>query len=232
MVIKFLDLCCKAGGCSVGYYRAAKELGLEIEITGVDIEPQPNYPFKFVQADAVEYFNDNHHLFTHFHASPPCQPFSNSTFKARSTGKVYKDNLTLIQESFKRISNPCVIENVPNAPIRNDVTLYGYMFGLKLLRKRFFELHNWFMLAAMPPQKKGTCIAGDFAQVYGKGQLRAPRSDVKYKVPGNGVKEVWSNAMGIDWMTIPELAEAIPPAYTHYIGLHLFEYQKRPFSVE
>ena len=74
--IKLLDLCCKAGGAAMGYKQAADDLGIKITITGIDIEPQPNYPFNFIQADAVEYLRNNWQNYTHVHASPPCQAYS------------------------------------------------------------------------------------------------------------------------------------------------------------
>ena len=82
--IKLLDLCAKAGGCSVGYFQSAQDLGFEIEITGIDIEPQPNYPYNFIQTDAVAYLKKNYKKYTHIHASPPCQKYSNSTAVAKA----------------------------------------------------------------------------------------------------------------------------------------------------
>jgi DNA (cytosine-5)-methyltransferase 1 len=225
MEIKLLDLCCKAGGAAMGYFQAATELGVEIEITGIDIEPQPNYPFKFVQADAVEYLQANYQEFTHIHASPPCQKYSVSTVQARKAGKIYKDNLTEIQIGIKATGLPGIIENVMQAPIPGDVVLSGHMFGLQVLKKRKFQLINFFMLNPIIPPKRGTVQNGDYAQVLGHGQLRV--TDGKpFKIKGKNVNEVWSNAMGIDWMSNNELAEAIPPAYTKYIGKHFFKVTK------
>lgn len=215
--VRLLDLCCKAGGCSMGYYQAAKDLGIEIEITGVDIEPQPNYPFNFIQADAVEYLKANWQNYTHLHASPPCQEYSVSTTQFRQDGKKYRDNLQELRIEMKKTGLPGVVENVMPAPIPGDIVLRGDMFGLKVLRKRKFELINWFAMAPTIGQKIGSVKNGDYAQVLGKGQLQVTGGK-KFKVPGNNVIEVWRNAMQIDWMTKEELAEAIPPAYTRYIG--------------
>ncbi len=220
-VIKLLDLCCKAGGCSMGYYKAAIDLGYQIEITGVDIEHQPNYPFKFIQACAVEYLSNNWHEYTHFHTSPPCQEYTVATVQFRMNGKKYRDNLEPLRELLKKTKRPGVIENVMQAPISPDVILRGDMFGLKVLRARKFELLNWFMLNPVMPHKIGSVKDGDFAQVVGKGQLKVTGGK-KFKIPGNNVTEVWSNAMGIDWMTNNELTEAIPPEYTRFIGRELF----------
>lgn len=222
-MIKLLDLCCKAGGCSMGYYQAAQDLGIDIEITGVDIEAQPNYPFNFVQADAEQYFINNWQKFTHVHASPPCQEYSVSTIQMRKNGKIYRDNLFPLQNVIAKSGLPGVIENVPTAPIRPDVVLRGDMFGLKVLRKRHFELINWFMMTSPMPRQIGSVKEGDYAQVLGKGQLKVTGGK-PFKVPGKNVNEVWRNAMGIDWMTNLELAEAIPPAYTRYIGNDFFKH--------
>jgi DNA (cytosine-5)-methyltransferase 1 len=221
--IRLLDLCCKAGGCSVGYKQAAEELGLKIKIVGVDIDPQPNYPFEFVKADASDFFMQEWQQFTHYHASPPCQEYTTSTVEFRLKGKKYKDNLTDIQLLFNASGMPSVIENVMPAPICGDVILRGDMFKLGVLRKRKFELVNWFMLNPVMPHKIGTVKAGDYAQVLGKGQLQVT-GGAKFKIPGQNVTEVWSNAMGIDWMTKEEMAEAIPPAYTRFIGQYFFQH--------
>lgn len=221
-MIKLLDLCCKAGGCSMGYYQAAKELGIDIQITGVDIDPQPNYPFVFIQDDAVEYLAENINNYTHLHASPPCQEYSISTVQFRNAGKKYRDNLIELRQLMISSGLPGVIENVPTSPIRPDLVLRGDMFGLKVLRKRHFELVNWFSMKPFIPKKQGSVKAGDYAQVLGKGQKKVTGGQ-KFKIEGKNVNEIWSNAMDIDWMTNLELAEAIPPAYTKYIGIDFFK---------
>ena len=215
--LHLLDLCCKAGGCSMGYFQAAKDLGIDLSITGVDIETQPNYPFKFVQDDAVEFLKANFEDYTHIHASPPCQPYSTSTIEFRNNGKIYRDNLLDLIVEMSSTGLPGVVENVMPAPIPGDIILRGDMFGLKVLRKRKFHLLNWFCMNPVIPDKIGSVKAGDYAQVLGKGQLKVTGGE-KFKIEGNNVLEVWSNAMGINWMTIEELAEAIPPAYTRFIG--------------
>lgn len=215
--IKLLDLCCKAGGCSMGYYQAAQDLGIDIEITGIDIEPQPNYPFNFIKDDAVEYLKHNWEKYSHLHASPPCQEYSVSTSPFKIKGKRYRDNLMEIRIEMSKTQLPGVVENVMPAPIPGDIVLRGDMFGLKVLRQRKFECINWFALCPMLPPKLGSVKNGDYAQVLGKGQLKVTNGQ-RFKVEGNNVLEVWRNAMQIDWMNKNELAEAIPPAYTRYIG--------------
>jgi DNA (cytosine-5)-methyltransferase 1 len=220
--VRLLDLCCKAGGCSMGYFLAAKDLGIDIEIIGVDIEPQPNYPFRFIKADAVEYLKANWQNFTHIHASPPCQEYSVSTTQFKKKGKKYRDNLHELKFEMKKTGLPGVLENVMPAPISGDIVLRGDMFGLKVLRKRKFELINWFAMAPTIGQKFGSVKNGDYAQVVGKGQLKTTNGK-KFKIPGNNITEVWRNAMQIDWMTKEELAQAIPPAYMRYIGRDFFK---------
>lgn len=221
-MIKLLDLCCKAGGASMCYYQAAKDLRINIEITGIDIEYQKNYPFNFIKCDAVEFLKSNFNFFTHIHASPPCQKYSVSTSKFKAKGKIYPDNLEALKKEMEKTGLPGVIENVMPAPIKNDIILRGDMFGLKVLKKRKFELINWFCLSPYIPQKIGSVKAGDFAQVIGNGQLSVTGGE-KFKVEGLSIKEKWSNAMGINWMKeYSEFAEAIPPAYTRYIGKSFF----------
>ena len=222
--IQLLDLCCKAGGCSVGYYRIAKQLGYDIEITGVDIEPQPNYPFNFIQGCALKYLKKNYKKYTHIHASPPCQLYSNSTAvnKVKNPEKEYSDILIPITEFLRQIKIPNVIENVLQAPIRKDIVLNGDMFKLKVIRSRKFETNNFFMMQPLKPKRLGTVKNGDYAMCVGNGQLKV-KNGKRFNVPGNNIIEVWSNAMGINWMTnYKELAEAIPPAYTEYIGYYFF----------
>lgn len=218
--IILLDTCCYAGGCSVGYKRAADELRIPIKIIGVDINPQPNYPFEFVQADALQFMRDNvisigGGSFTHFHSSPPCQ--THSVTKSL-TKKEYIDILPEMRELLKATGKPYVIENVPGAPLKNYVVLCGSMFGLKVRRHRLFECNPEI---SFPP----------FAcNCYGSTNSHRGFSSFK-----NGAKLITvagknfaiadgKQAMGIDWMkTSNELANAIPPAYTHWIGLQIFK---------
>lgn len=223
-VIKLLDLCCKAGGCSVGYYMAAQALGLNIQIVGVDKDQQPDYPFTFVQADAVKYLQNNLDQFDIFHASPPCQKHSVSTAPHRKNGKQYPDIIEPLRQLIAQTQKPGIIENVPTAPVRPDVVLTGNMFGLKVLRKRHFELLNWFMLNPYLPEKVGSVKAGDYACVFGKAAYRKSKGDAMPKFKQSTVVKTWGYAMGIDWMTKDtDLAEAIPPAYTQYIGVELLK---------
>lgn len=213
--MKLLDTYCKAGGCSKGYADAG------FEVVGVDIEEQDNYPFDFYRGDAIEFIKKNGGDFDVIHASPPCQAYSVAGY---ATGKrdSYPDLVQATRTALESIGRPWIIENVPGAPLRVDLKLCGYMFGLKVIRERWFELGGGLFLMQIGfPNKKGTVRSGDFASVFGKGHYR---TDKKYSLPKfkkSSVRETWRYAMGIDWMNELELSQAIPPKYTEYIGRNI-----------
>lgn len=187
----------------MGYHRAGWE------IVGVDIEPQPRYPFKFIQSDAIEYLLAHWEEYDFFHASPPCQ--KNSTM----TRGLWKDRLDAhpeliapTREILIRTGKPYVIENVPGAPLLNPVLLCGSMFGLKVRRHRLFE--SSFMIFAPPCNHKAQ---GRVVGVYGHSGGSSKRDGLKF-----GGVEAWKEATGIDWMNRDELSQSIPPAYTEHIS--------------
>ncbi len=191
---KLLDLFCGAGGASMGYYRA----GFEVE--GVDNKPQPHYPFKFYQADALGFPLEGYDA---YHASPPCQKFSMMTRIHKNSHK-HPDLISPIRERLIQIGKPCVIENVIGAPIRPDLMLCGTMFGLKIPKHRIFEANVDMPILTM------TCNHENVYDPYHGGEM------------ARGEREKLSKVIGIDWfMTRPEVREAIPPAYTEYIGKYL-----------
>lgn len=204
--MKLLDLFCCAGGAGMGYHKAG------FEVTGVDIKPQPRYPFRFVQGDALEYLRDHGHEYDAIHASPPCQAYS-------VTKSLHKnDHPELIEptrEGLKRTGKPYVIENVEGAPLVNPLTLCGSMFGLKVYRHRLFECNPPIYF---PP---ATCNHS-FSMPASKGEYHTLE---KYEfitcVGHNFAAESGRIAMDIPWMTRDELAQAIPPAYTEFIGREL-----------
>ncbi len=214
-MIELLDLYCCAGGCSEGYERAARELGLSIRITGIDKDPQPRYKWNFIQTDALQYLAEHGQQYTHIHASPPCQEHS----RTRSLhDAAYEDLLEPTRAGLIQSGKPYVMENVLGAKMKNAIILDGPMFGLKVIRKRKFE-SNILLLEPGKGIKKGTL----------GGKNRTRRNPSHYFIVGGhqtGTLAEWRGAMGIDWMVREELAEAIPPAYTHWIGLQLFANQK------
>ena len=198
---KLLDLFCGAGGCSVGYDRAG------FDVTGVDITVMPRYPYEFHQVDAFHYLLEHGHRYDAIHASPPCQDHSTLSSLTGEHGTGWM--LAGMQQLLPTFGVPYVIENVPGAPMRTDYKLCGCMFGLPgLRRERWFET-SWRGYELRPPchhTGKTVTVAGH------PGGSSTRDGDV-----GSSTAE-WKVAMGIDWMTARELAQAIPPAYTEYIG--------------
>lgn len=206
--MKLLDLFCGAGGCSVGYARAG------FEVVGVDIRPQPRYPFKFHQADALDW--TSWHIeaaeFDAIHASPPCPAYSLvSGFQGAADR--HPDLIGPVRDLLDRAPTPYVIENVPGAPLRRDVVLCGEMFGLRVHRHRIFETRGFFVM--QPPHSR------HWRRGAATNCEKGP--DVARWITGNYADhQDAGDAMGIDWMKRgPELANAIPPAYTEHIGTYL-----------
>src|SRR6185503_7225741 len=139
---RLLDLFCGAGGAAMGYHRAG------FEVVGVDIEPQPRYPFQFWQADVMEwlpaYMNDARRYEDAIHASPPCQAYSHGSVRFRNEGKEYPDLLSSTRDLLERTGLPWVIENVPGAPMLPDIKICGCQVGHPELRRvRWFET-SWY----------------------------------------------------------------------------------------
>lgn len=193
---RLLDLFCGAGGAAMGYYRAG------FDVVGVDSKYQPRYPFKFIQADAMEYLAAHGHEYDAIHASPPCQEYSRA--KQLHPDIQYPDLVEPVRKLLVKTGKPYVIENVPGAPLETPMILKGSMFGLKVKRDRLFE-SNGLMLAPPPYQR-----AKKIYSVFGKGGGKR-----------DGTAKEWSDAMGIDWMSVRELSQAIPPAYTEHVGRQL-----------
>lgn len=219
--MRILDLCCGEGGAAMGYKLAADALGIPVEITGVDIHPKKYYPFNFVLADAVEFGQVNAHKFDFIHASPPCQMFSNATAFMRAKGKTYPEIIGPIREIIETSGKPGVIENVPNAPIRPDVKLWGDLFHLGVIRERWFELIGWWMLSPERPAKRGSVKNGDYVTITGNAAYRNYKQlpvGWRPKFDQGTALKTWQYAMGMSWVKSDTgIAEAIPPAYTQYI---------------
>ena len=216
--MKLLDLFCGAGGAAMGYHRAG------FEVVGVDNRPQKNYPFEFIQMDAFEALERFGPHFDAIHASPPCQAWVDSANKSK-----HPQLIEPVRDALKETGLPYVIENVDSAPLRDWVMLCGTMFGLKVIRHRLFECFPSFYFSPYSCNHWGSVAAGDFAAVYGKGAQGNRYTDSggnqkRYLPPKSSwTMEFWSEAMGIDWMNRREMTQAIPPAYTEYIGKALRE---------
>lgn len=216
---RLLDLFCGAGGAAMGYSRAG------FEVVGVDIRPQPRYPFEFVQFDALDALRPNTSIngrrvrdyFDAIHASPPCQAYIRSGMVAKD-GR-HSDLLGPTRELLRETGLPWVIENVPGAPMRPDAVLCGSMFGLGVRR------HRWFEFSWGEPLLTLACdhtrpVTGVYGHPHGKGG--AWRNGKRPMLPSD--RETWSREMGIDWMQPLELAAAIPPAYTELVGAQLMQH--------
>ncbi|QIS09285.1 DNA cytosine methyltransferase [Nocardia arthritidis] len=210
---RLLDLCCKAGGAAMGYHAAG------FDVVGVDIEPQPNYPFEFHRADAIEFLTEHGHEFDAVHASPPCQAYS--PLRALSPDRTYPDLIAAVRVSLDISGRPYVIENVMSAPLARtrSITLCGAMFGLRTYRHRRFE--------SRVPLRAPTHPRHDVPTATRRRRERWAQG-WNISVTGDVGRYVGPAAMGIDWMTGDELCQAIPPAYTEHIGQQLLTHLTDP----
>lgn len=211
-----LDLFCGAGGAARGYHDAG------FDVVGVDIDPQPHYPYQFFQEDALEFLTDTGWQFDAIHASPPCQDHSTVTGRDRKanglkgTGWMLEATVSLLRE----IGLPYVVENVETAEFPGDVhrvRLCGSSFGLDLRRHRWFATN----VAILEPPCAHHWQQPRFRSLDSKAAGLASVVGVHGHINYAGERELRQRAMGIDWMTDAELAQAIPPAYSRFIGEHL-----------
>lgn len=205
---RLLDLFCGAGGAGMGYNLAG------FDVVGVDINPQPRYPFDNFQDDALEFLDKHGAGFDAIHASPPCQAYT--PLGALHRHKVYPDLVAVTRMMLDALGTPYVIENVMAAPLDKDrsVTFCGGMFGLRTYRHRRFE--SRLELTAPEHPKHVTLTATS--------QRKARWAEGWHvSVTGDVGTYVGPEAMGINWMTGNELCQAIPPTYTEYVGRQLME---------
>lgn len=200
--MRLLDLFCGAGGAGMGYHRAG------FEVVGVDINQQPHYPFEFHQADALEYLPEHGHEYDAIHASPPCQAYTIMQH-IHKNNSAHPDLVEPTRVALNNSGKPWVIENVVGAPLRVDLLLCGTMFGIRVPKHRIFEMN--FQINALLPPCNHTNVYDCF---HGGEEARNER-------------EKLCKLFEIDWfVTRQEVRNAIPPAYTEYIGNYLMQHIK------
>lgn len=211
---RLLDLFCCAGGASTGYHRAG------FHVVGVDLAPQPHYPFEFHQGDALEFVREHGHEFDVIAASPPCQAYTTASGKARKHhGATYPDLIAPTREHLIATGLPYVIENVEFARrhLVDPVRYCGSSFGLDVRRHRLFESNVEIVGPACDHGWQTPRFRSLDSRIVKRGGLASVVG-----VHGNcnyaGEFPLRCAAMGIDWMTNAELVEAIPPVYTEHVG--------------
>ena len=222
---RLLDLFCGAGGAAMGYHRAG------FDVVGVDKRPQPRYPFEFVEADALEFMRDLDYgvlAYQAIHASPPCQFGSTVTNRNRRRSLIEHENLIpATRDLLLDAGLPYVIENVEGSRrhLVQPTRICGSAFRDDLHRHRYFET-NWSLMAP-------ACAHGRRRKQFRSLDSRMVKRGALASVIGNhghlnypGEFELRQEAMGIDWMTVEELAQAIPPVYAELIGHQLLAHVK------
>jgi hypothetical protein len=229
-----LDLFCCAGGIAKGYHRAG------FDVLGVDKDPQPRYPFRFVQADALEFLQRmvdggtwewiGPSLFAAVHASPPCQARSDLQKQSKLAYREYVDDVRELLKRWPWGGIPYVIENVEGEPAHDRDRLIDPVIlcgaspvfassGLRVIRHRLFE-SNLPLVGAPCPTQHPLVFTYDKRKAH-YGRLDQNTSFVQVTGGGNATVANKAAAMGIDWMTGRELNEAIPPAYGEFIGAQI-----------
>lgn len=202
---RLLDLYCGAGGCAVGYHRVG------FDVVGVDIVAQKHYPFEFHQADALEYLAAHGHEFDVIHASPPCQGYSRMRHLPWLVGRVYPLLIPVTRLALQASGKVWVIENVADAPLAG-AELCGTALGLPIIRHRRFESN---VMLLFPPCPGHDVLFHGSATMGQRGRSSGVMGIMENQDP--------RQALGIEWMTNREMRQAIPPAYTEYIGRFLLE---------
>ena len=226
--MKLLDLFCGAGGAAMGYHRAGFD-----KIVGVDNRPMSRYPFTFVLSDALEYVRAHGHEFDAIHASPPCQAYSALLCLPWLRGRVYARLIEPVRLLLCEVGVPWIIENVERAPL-DGITLCGTMFGLPVYRHRVFESSEMLLQPShekhrviigrgrmLNDRRKGTLNNGSARGAWGNQTIVTVAGGQFKKADGE-------RALGIDWMTKDELAEAIPPAFAEFIGRQFLQHLSSP----
>ncbi|MBV7669628.1 DNA cytosine methyltransferase [Streptomyces halstedii] len=204
--LRVLDLFCCQGGAAMGYHRAG------FDVTGIDLAPQPRYPFRFIQADAIDYVREHGAEFDFIHASPPCQRYSRAQ---KIQHRDHPDLIAPTRAALEATGRPWVIENVEEArrELRAPVTLCAAAFGMRTYRHRLFETGGNFTFT--PPRHPA-----HWAPLTKMGRPRAAGHFAHYVGNFSGVAEARTD-MGVPWMNRDGIRECIPPAYTHHIATTL-----------
>jgi DNA (cytosine-5)-methyltransferase 1 len=205
---RLLDLFSGAGGAAVGYHRAG------FEITGIDHAAQPHYPYAFVQTDALNVLTnecwrpliESHDV---IHASPPCQSYSAYRRRGSGVGARAPDLVAPVREALIATGKPYIIENIPRSPLLDPVMVCGSSFGLDLQRHRLFESN----VPLVAPPCNHDWQTPRFPPATNRANLRCTVEVGAYRC-----HKYAPSAMGIHWMNRDELTEAIPPAYTEFLG--------------
>lgn len=213
---RLLDAFCCQGGAGKGYHDAG------FDVVGVDIEPQPRYPFAFVQGDALEFIAEHGHEFDAIHASPPCQRHSRMSACRPGLAATYPDLIAPTRELLNKVGRPWVIENVPGAPLRRDLELCGCQFGLRSPRGLGVRRTRWFetspiLFALLPAHDHREPALPVTGHSPGK-EWRAAYRHKFGEAPGIDERRT---AMGVPWMSRDGATECIPPAFTRFVGEQL-----------
>lgn len=203
--LRVLDLYCCQGGAAMGYHLAG------YQVLGVDLFPQPRYPFEFVQADAITYATQHAHEFDFIHASPPCQGYSDAQVLQ---GRDHPMLIAPTREVLQASGRPFVIENVPGARnhLNNPIVLCGQMFGHRTYRDRLFETGAGLVL----PQPHHPLHQAPITKM---GRPRRDGEMAHYVGNFSGVAEARDD-LGVPWMNRDGIRESIPPSYAQWIGRH------------
>lgn len=216
---RLLDLFCGAGGASEGYHDAG------FDIVGVDIAKQPGYRFVFIQSNALDLSIDFLSEFDVIHASPPCQSYSSLAYRNKNAS-AWPRLIRPIRKLLKQAGRPYIIENVVGAPLIKPTMLCGTMFeGLRVLRHRLFETS--FQLPTPPHHRLHPTVHSFDKRTKHYGKTNECTDFVQVTGTGNYTLAAGRDAMRISWMTKGELNEAIPPAYTRWIGEQLIKTLER-----
>lgn len=203
---RLLDAFCCQGGAAAGYAAAG------FEVTGVDINPQPRYPYAFIQAEAVGYILAHGHEYDAIHASPPCQHDSECQ---RIQNRAHPDLIAPTRAALEATGRPFVIENVRGAApkLREPVLLCGPMFGVRTYRHRYFESGGG-LTFTQPPHPAHTVPQAKMGRPVPPGWYG------QYVGNFSGVQTA-RQVMSVEWMNRDGIRECIPPAYTQWTGTHL-----------